>query len=94
MAERVRYTCDICGVEKQDSNHWWEIAIFDKTTPLQLFAWENRLTGDSTWKKFHLCGHACVLRKVNEYLSQPAQQPQWTPDGPIFYKSTDTEEPK
>ncbi len=73
MSERVQYACDVCGVEKQDSNHWWQISIFKHGGgPLQLFPWKDRISPDSSaWASFHLCGHACVLRKVDEFMSPP-----------------------
>jgi hypothetical protein len=58
--------CDVCGTEKQPSNHWWYADIGD--TYFFLYSWhaeaENRERS-----YVHLCGQACAIRKLNEFMA-------------------------
>ena len=57
--------CDICGVEKKETNHWFA-AVEDKGTlrlsPLETLNRKRRLVK-------HLCGHRCVHRLIDYFLA-------------------------
>jgi hypothetical protein len=48
--------------------------------------WDDFAEQDKAKPYTHLCGQACAIRKLNEYMTgkPTTQQPQWTPDGPIL----------
>jgi hypothetical protein len=81
--QRSVYNCDVCGEEQVDGvNHWWA-AILDPGNGAG-FGRELRLVSLSATAKavgaqalYHLCGQACVIRKVNEFMNggEPCSKP-------------------
>lgn len=70
--ERTTFFCDVCGVEKKESNHWWRILLFKNNpkAPLQLYPWDgNRIEPAEHLTQLHLCGHGCVMQKVSEFMT-------------------------
>lgn len=65
MAIRNAYSCDICGKDKQQVNHWWMMS-FDGES-LHLDPWHEE---DAEEAAKHLCGQECVIKAVSEYLSK------------------------
>lgn len=68
MSRAVQITCDVCGKQKQESNHWFTIAAESprKFTIMAGTISDERKEGDSD-----LCGEACVLKKVSELIGTP-----------------------
>jgi hypothetical protein len=65
-AEKVRkeiFTCDVCGAEKKEANHWWMAQISSRQ--FLLWPWD---TGARDKGILHLCGEACVLKRLSEFL--------------------------
>ena len=69
MSAKTIYTCDQCGAEKKETNHWWtilkvgpSIAVAPMEYPL-----DRAVVGYPP--EFHLCGQACVVAYVNAFLS-------------------------
>ena len=63
MAMATKYTCDVCGAERQESNHWfmWQGDItFEK--------WSEDLADTEEWG--HLCGIGCATKKLSEVLGR------------------------
>jgi hypothetical protein len=67
------YACDVCQTIKKDTNHWWlmwidghDDASFCGLPAMHAAPWNLR--GLAT-AEFHLCGEACVQKKVAEFLS-------------------------
>lgn len=60
------YACDVCGVQKKEANHWWLVNI-DEANTLLIMPWKADRVDDC---QLHLCGEACVAKKVAEFLSK------------------------
>lgn len=73
MARRESFTCDICGKEKQDVNHWFvfnDAAYSGDELGIAVFQWHEPLSGYQ-----HLCGQECVIKAVSKWmqnLTKPA----------------------
>lgn len=67
MAKTVTYTCDNCGAVKEETNHWFFLR--GDNSGLELNLWDNEvaLQADTL---LTLCGDACVLAKVQEFLGK------------------------
>lgn len=66
--ERKVYVCDVCGTEQAGTNHWFAIGVEDrKLLRLVPLAEAGRIAGLG-YTVLHMCGEACVIRKVNEYV--------------------------
>lgn len=60
------FKCDICGIQKGDTNHWYSL---EKTCPndratLILIA---AIYTDTAY--MHLCSDACIIKAVQGWLS-------------------------
>jgi hypothetical protein len=62
---RQAITCDICGSEKQQTNHWF--VAYDHNGELRLAAWEGQRVRRSGLK--HLCGQKCVHRLLDDFMA-------------------------
>jgi hypothetical protein len=84
MATITSVKCDVCGVVKQDVNHWF-VVLYDTNAMKCLIAAAGTLTADNirmlassdpTHCDFaDCCGAAHVQQKVSEYLS--AEKKRW-----------------
>lgn len=63
MAEKKTYTCDVCGAERHEANHWFGIGQAGDILHISPF-----ITGRSAC--WHVCGEACVMKKVSEFLDK------------------------
>ena len=63
---RQAISCDICGNEKRQTNHWF--VAFDQGGELRVAAWSsrNRLRPGSK----HLCGQTCLHKLVDEFMAK------------------------
>lgn len=66
MAQREQITCDVCGVQKQASNHWFMISVGDN----DILVVAHATYRDKYAEPIDLCGEACVLKKVSELISK------------------------
>jgi hypothetical protein len=75
---RQAISCDICGTEKKQTNHWF--VAYDQSGELRVSGWNsrNRLRPGSK----HLCGQTCLHKLVDDFmakaLSARVQQPAAT----------------
>jgi hypothetical protein len=61
---QILYTCDVCGVQKKEANHWF--IIFTCYPGTRLYKWS---AADPTDKQaVHLCGENCVNRKIMQLI--------------------------
>jgi len=65
MALNEKITCDICGVEKKESNHWILFEHLSGVTHIgfpviRFYAWNNQYPSFK-----HLCGSACASKALN-----------------------------
>lgn len=67
--------CDGCGVVKKQTNHWYRLAQGKKGLTLtessgDYLTPKDYETGSSGVSLHDLCGSACVIKKVSEFLSK------------------------
>jgi hypothetical protein len=60
MAKLTSWTCDVCGVQKHEMNHWF---VYHVGKTFELGCWDE---AEELWG--HLCGEQCVLKKVAEVM--------------------------
>jgi hypothetical protein len=63
---RQAISCDVCGTEKRQTNHWF--VAFDQGGELRLGGWTSRNRAKPGSK--HLCGQTCVHKLVDEYMAK------------------------
>jgi hypothetical protein len=66
VARKEIVTCDGCGAERKEANHWWSIAIKGYTLGVTPFTNSDILDG----KRYDFCGEACVHKFIGEFLSK------------------------
>ena len=84
---RQAISCDICGTEKRQTNHWF--VAFEQAGELRLGGWTSRNRARPNSK--HLCGQTCVHKLVDEYMAQivaskPLRAVDDSIDDPIEYQ--------
>jgi hypothetical protein len=70
---RQAISCDICGTEKKQTNHWF--VAYDQGGELRVSGWNsrNRLRPGSK----HLCGQTCLHKLVDDFMARAlAVRPQ------------------
>jgi hypothetical protein len=65
MARKEQVVCDVCGKLKQETNHWFLLAL---SFNIQIAKADGQI--DREGDLFDLCGEACVLRKVSELIGK------------------------
>jgi hypothetical protein len=70
LAEKRTYTCDVCGAERKETNHWFyairvgcSLVVQPMNHALSPFSPTDVIN--------HLCGETCALKKVGEFISAP-----------------------
>ncbi len=63
---RQAISCDICGTEKKQTNHWF--VAYDQGGELRVSGWSsrNRLRPGSK----HLCGQTCLHKLVDDFMAK------------------------
>lgn len=70
---RQAISCDICGTEKKQTNHWF--VAYDQGGELRVSGFNANLRLRPAMK--HLCGQTCLHKLVDEYItSAQAVRPQ------------------
>jgi hypothetical protein len=66
---RQAISCDICGSEKKQTNHWF--VAYDQGGELRVSGWNsrNRLRPGSK----HLCGHTCLHKLLDDFMANTAK---------------------
>ncbi|MGD0829703.1 MAG: hypothetical protein ABR907_02085 [Terracidiphilus sp.] len=66
---RQAISCDICGTEKRQTNHWF--VAYDQGGELRVSEWNSRkgLRPESK----HLCGQTCLHKLVDEFMARAMQ---------------------
>jgi hypothetical protein len=65
------YTCDVCGVQKKESNHWFRLSSPQKLdyyliVGFHLFPWSSK----EMELELHICSSECAHKKLEEFLSK------------------------
>lgn len=63
---RQAITCDICGSEKRQTNHWF--VAHEQGEELRLAGWNSRNRLKPGTK--HLCGQTCLHKLVDEFMAK------------------------
>ncbi|UWZ86467.1 hypothetical protein [Occallatibacter riparius] len=63
---RQAISCDICGAEKRQTNHWY--VACEQSGELRLGAWNSRMRQRPGTK--HLCGQTCLHKLVDEFMAR------------------------
>jgi hypothetical protein len=63
---RQAISCDICGTDKQQTNHWF--VAYEQNGELRISGWntQSRLRSGSK----HLCGQTCLHKLVDEFMAK------------------------
>ncbi|HEY1159415.1 MAG TPA: hypothetical protein VGE83_02225 [Terracidiphilus sp.] len=62
---RQAISCDICGTEKKQTNHWF--VAYDQGGELRVSGWNSRNRLRPGMK--HLCGQTCLHKLVDEFMA-------------------------
>jgi hypothetical protein len=62
---RQAISCDICGTEKRQTNHWF--VAYEQSGELRVSQWTSRRRGRAGSK--HLCGQTCLHKLVDEFMA-------------------------
>jgi hypothetical protein len=63
---RLAISCDICGAEKKQANHWF--VAYELAGELRISGWKSRHCKRAGSR--HLCGQACLHKLVDEFMAQ------------------------
>lgn len=63
---RLAISCDICGAEKKQTNHWF--IAYEAGGELRICGWTARLRKKSG--AHHLCGQTCLHKLVDEFMAK------------------------
>jgi hypothetical protein len=63
---RQAISCDICGAEKRQTNHWF--VAYEQGEELRLCGWSSRQRKRPGSK--HLCGQKCLHKLVDDYMAR------------------------
>jgi len=85
---RQAISCDICGAEKRQTNHWF--VAYEVGVELRVSAWNarNRLRAGAK----HLCGQTCLHKLADDFMARAirAQQTAAGDEPAIAATATDT----
>ena len=64
-------TCDVCGRQKQETNHWL-VAITDPgfASGIVFVAADSLAERESRYAYDDLCGEGCALKRLSRWLSE------------------------
>lgn len=63
---RQAISCDICGAEKRQTNHWF--VAWERDGELRVAGWTARIRLRSGAK--HLCGQACLHKLADDFMER------------------------
>jgi hypothetical protein len=87
---RQAISCDICGTEKRQTNHWF--VAYEQAGELRVSGWTSRHRLRAGAK--HLCGQTCLHKLMDEFMAKsiacPARPANDESDGEQPAAATDT----
>lgn len=63
---RQAISCDVCGTEKKQTNHWF--VVHEQGGEFRLSGWNSRIRTRTGSK--HLCGQTCLHKLVDEFMAR------------------------
>ncbi len=67
---RQAISCDLCGSEKRQTNHWF--VAYEQNGELRLAGWNSRNRLRAGTK--HLCGQTCLHKLVDDFMARAIRQ--------------------
>lgn len=67
---RQAISCDICGAEKKQTNHWF--VAWEQAGELRVSGWSSRNRTRSEAR--HLCGQVCLHKLADEFMARVIAQ--------------------
>jgi len=65
------FKCNVCGIEKKETNHWFVITVSSSHGPMLIIeTWCTEALDRTNSDVRHICGEACVNKTVSEWLSR------------------------
>jgi hypothetical protein len=74
---RQAISCDICGAEKKQTNHWY--VACEQAGEMRLGGWNSRMRQRPGAK--HLCGQTCLHKLVDEFMARSSGAARGTSAG-------------
>jgi hypothetical protein len=68
---RQAISCDICGAEMLNANHWF--VARELGAELRISAWDGRKRPRSATR--HICGHKCLHKLVDDFTARTLRVP-------------------
>ncbi len=81
---RQAISCDICGNEKKQTNHWF--VAYEQAGELRVSGWSSRNRLRPGTK--HLCGQTCLHKLVDDYMARAIGQKTQSASHAEFETST------
>lgn len=66
MAIVQKITCDVCGAERKEANHWWMGEEGNSFSSPKFHDWDETLLATS----MHICGEECAHAAISAWFSQ------------------------
>lgn len=63
---RLAISCDICGEEKKQTNHWF--VAYEHSGELRIGGWKSRYCKRTGSR--HLCGQTCLHKLMDEFMAK------------------------
>jgi hypothetical protein len=63
---RLAISCDICGAEKKQTNHWF--VAYEHAGELRIGGWKSRYRKRAGSR--HLCGQTCLHKLMDEFMAK------------------------
>jgi hypothetical protein len=67
MSQKQVFTCDECGVEKKETNHWVIGFIGEPPDSVTFVAWSARRA--EVKEAIHLCGEGCAGKVLSKAIA-------------------------
>jgi hypothetical protein len=75
---RQAISCDICGTEKRQTNHWF--VAYEQGGELRVSGWTSRRRSRAGSK--HLCGQTCLHKLVDDFIAKSmGSRPRFAEEG-------------
>lgn len=68
---RQAISCDICGRDKQQTNHWF--VVYEHGAELRISGWSSHARNSA--KSKHLCGQTCLHKLVDDFMARTLAAP-------------------
>jgi len=66
MAQQIKFTCDGCGAERKQANHWFTTRVKDDGIIIDAF--DPFLDANGNYE--HYCGESCLIARVSKFLAE------------------------